>query len=102
MQIYTFLNSQTQTQVFRKVLKIHLYVPTGGGVTVKYAHHLMNLLTVRRARPRLLVEGPQGTTFHPDVAEVDVLLMVLLKDTLSLVLYFSSIVFIYLCFVFIF
>ncbi|XP_066937606.1 uncharacterized protein [Macrobrachium rosenbergii] len=42
----------------------------GGGVTVKYAHHLMNLLTVRRARPRLLVDGPQGTTFHPDVAEV--------------------------------
>lgn len=42
----------------------------GGGVTVKYAHHLMNLLTVRRARPRLLVEGPKGTTFHPDVAEV--------------------------------
>ncbi|XP_071537213.1 uncharacterized protein [Panulirus ornatus] len=42
----------------------------GGGVTVRYAHHLMNLLTVRRARPRLLVDGPQGTTFHPDVAEV--------------------------------
>ncbi|KAK7068775.1 hypothetical protein SK128_006669 [Halocaridina rubra] len=42
----------------------------GGGVTVKYAHHLMNLLTVRRARPRLLVNSPQGTTFHPDVAEV--------------------------------
>ncbi|XP_042239803.1 uncharacterized protein LOC121877914 [Homarus americanus] len=42
----------------------------GGGVTVRYGHHLMNLLTVRRARPRLLVDGPNGTTFHPDVAEV--------------------------------
>lgn len=55
--------------VYRK-LESHLFVSTGGGVTVKYAHHLMNLLTVRRARPRLLVEGPKGTTFHPDVAEV--------------------------------
>lgn len=42
----------------------------GGGVTVSYTHHLLNLLLVRRARPRLLVDGPRGTTFHPDVAEV--------------------------------
>lgn len=42
----------------------------GGGVTVRYGHNLMNLLTVRRARPRLLVDGPNGTAFHPDVAEV--------------------------------
>nr|XP_045597838.1 uncharacterized protein LOC123757921 [Procambarus clarkii] len=42
----------------------------GGGVTVRYGHNLMNLLTVRRARPRLLVDGPSGTAFHPDVAEV--------------------------------
>lgn len=42
----------------------------GGGVTVRYGHHLLNLLTVRRARPRLLVQDPQGTTFHPDVAMV--------------------------------
>lgn len=42
----------------------------GGGVTVRYGHHLLNLLTVRRARPRLLVQDPEGTTFHPDVAMV--------------------------------
>ncbi|KAK3865386.1 hypothetical protein Pcinc_029007 [Petrolisthes cinctipes] len=42
----------------------------GGGVTVRYTHHLLNLLLVRRARPRLLVDGPTGTAFHPDVAEV--------------------------------
>ncbi|KAG0716903.1 hypothetical protein GWK47_008546 [Chionoecetes opilio] len=42
----------------------------GGGVTVRYGHHLLNLLTVRRARPRLLVQDAQGTTFHPDVAMV--------------------------------
>lgn len=42
----------------------------GGGVTVRYGHYLLNLLTVRRARPRLLVQDPQGTTFHPDVAMV--------------------------------
>ncbi|XP_076048983.1 uncharacterized protein LOC143029819 isoform X2 [Oratosquilla oratoria] len=42
----------------------------GGGVTVRYAQEHLNLLPVRRVRPRLLIEGPRGTVFHPDVAHV--------------------------------
>lgn len=53
-----------------RVAQFFVFIVPGGGVTVRYGHHLLNLLTVRRARPRLLVQDPEGTTFHPDVAMV--------------------------------
>ena len=64
------MNCLEINQVTHSYLLIYCIITIGGGVTVQYGKQLMNLLPIRRARPRLLVNGPQGITFHPDVAEV--------------------------------